>query len=102
MAVAFADKYEAQYGAHTLTQFAGDAYGAWMLLDSAVARALKGGAKPGTPEFRKALRDALESTRDLAVPNGVFNISKDDHQGFDERARVMGVVKNGRFSYAGQ
>ena len=53
VAVAFADKYEAQYGAHTLTQFAGDAYGAWMLLDSAVARALKGGAKPGTPEFRK-------------------------------------------------
>ena len=38
VAVAFADKYEAQYGAHTLTQFAGDAYGAWMLLDSAVAR----------------------------------------------------------------
>ncbi|MFG0227616.1 ABC transporter substrate-binding protein [Achromobacter sp. 413638] len=102
VAVAFADKYEAQYGAHTLTQFAGDAYGAWMLLDSAVARALKGGAKPGTSEFRKALRDALESTRDLAVPNGVFNISKEDHQGFDERARVMGVVKNGRFSYAGQ
>ena len=63
---------------------------------------LKGGPKPGTPEFRKALRDALESTRNLAVPNGVFNISKDDHQGFDERARVMGVVKNGRFSYAGQ
>ena len=53
VAVAFADKYEAQYGAHTLTQFAGDAYGAWMLLDSAVARALKGGAKPGTPEFRR-------------------------------------------------
>ena len=76
MAVAFADKYEAQYGAHTLTQFAGDAYGAWMLLDSAVARALKGGAKLRTPEFRKALRDALESTRDLAVPNGVFNISR--------------------------
>ena len=37
---------------------------------------LKGGPKPGTPEFRKALRDALESTRNLAVPNGVFNISR--------------------------
>ena len=100
VAVAFADKYEKQYGAHTLTQFAGDAYGAWMLLDSAVARALKTGARPGTPEFRAALRDALESTRGLIVPNGVLNISKTDHQGFDERARVMGVVKDGRFSYA--
>ncbi|SAI56576.1 amino acid-binding periplasmic protein [Bordetella ansorpii] len=102
VAVEFADKYEAQYGANTLTQFAGDAYGAWMLLDSAVGRALKTGAKPGTPEFRKALRDALESTKDLIVPNGVLNISAKDHQGFDERARVMGVVRNGRFSYAGQ
>lgn len=102
VAVEFADKYEAQYGANTLTQFAGDAYGAWILLDSAVARALKTGAKPGTPEFRAALRDALENTRDLTVPNGVLNISAENHQGFDERARVMGVVRNGRFSYAGQ
>ena len=70
VAVAFADKYEAQYGAHTLTQFAGDAYGAWMLLDSAVARARKTGAKPGTPAFRAALRDALENTRDLIVTMG--------------------------------
>ncbi|MVW71226.1 ABC transporter substrate-binding protein [Bordetella sp. 15P40C-2] len=100
VAVGFADKYEAQYGANTLTQFAGDAYGAWMLLDSAVGRALKTGAKPGTPEFRAALRDALEDTRDLVVPNGVLNISKTDHQGFDERARVMGVIRDGRFSYA--
>lgn len=102
VAVAFADKYEAQYGANTLTQFAGDAYGAWMLLDSAASRALKTGAKPGTLEFRNALRDALENTRDLIVPNGVLNLSKIDHQGFDERARVMGRVRDGRFSYAGQ
>lgn len=100
VAVEFADKYEQQYGPNTLTQFAGDAYGAWMLLDSAVSRALKTGAKPGTPEFRLALRDALENTRDLVVPNGVLIITKDNHQGFDERARVMGTVKNGRFSYA--
>ncbi|CAM4058647.1 ABC transporter substrate-binding protein [Bordetella tumulicola] len=100
VAVAFADKYEAQYGPNSLTQFAGDAYGAWMLLDSAVGRALKTGAKPGTPAFRTALRDALESTTNLIVPNGVLNITKSDHQGFDERARVMGVIRDGRFSYA--
>ncbi|MFQ1062236.1 ABC transporter substrate-binding protein [Bordetella trematum] len=102
VALAFADKYEAQYGPNTLTQFAGDAYGAWVLLDSAVGRALETGAKPGTPAFRQALRDALENTRDLAVPNGVLNITPTDHQGFDERARVMGVIKDGKFSYAGQ
>lgn len=101
VALSFADKYEAQYGRNTLTQFAGDAYGAWMLLDSAAGRALKTGAKPGTPEFRKALRDALETTRDLVVPNGVLNISAQNHQGFDERARVMGIIKDGKFGYAG-
>jgi len=101
VAVDFADQYEAQYGRDTVTQFAGDAYGAWMLLDSAAGRALKSGARPGTPEFRRALRGAIEETRGLVVPNGVLDISPQNHQGFDERARVMGVVRNGRFSYAG-
>lgn len=102
VAVDFADKYEAQYGPNTLTQFAGDAYGAWMVLDSAATRALKTGAKPGTVEFRVALRDALENTPELIVPNGVLNITKTDHQGFDQRARVMGVIRKGKFSYADQ
>ncbi len=100
VALEFADRYEAQYGPNSLTQFAGDAWGAWMLLDSAVARALKSGAKPGTPEFRVALRDALEDTRNLTVPNGVLNISAQDHQGFDERARVMATIRDNKFSYA--
>ena len=99
VALEFADRYEGRYGPNTLTQFAGDAWGAWMLLDSAVGRALKSGAKPGTPEFRAALRDAIESTRDLTVPNGVLNISPNDHQGFDERARVMATIKDGKFAY---
>ena len=102
VALEFADRYEARYGPNTLTQFAGDAWGAWMLMDSAVARALKTGAKPGTPEFRVALRDAIENTRDLIVPNGVLNIGPNDHQGFDERARVMATIKDGKFAYGQQ
>jgi branched-chain amino acid transport system substrate-binding protein len=101
-AVAFADSYEARYGAGTLTQFGGDAYGAWRLLDDAVSRALKTGAQPGTPAFRLALKEALENTRDLAVPNGVLTITPQDHQGFDARARVMATVKGGKFSYLGE
>ncbi len=100
VALEFADRYEGRYGPHTLTQFAGDAWGAWMLLDSAVTRALKTGAKPSTVEFRRALRDALENTKDLIVPNGVLNVTALDHQGFDERARVMATIRDGKFSYA--
>ncbi len=101
VAVEFVDRYEAQFGKGSVTQFAGDAWGAWLLLDDASKRALQTGAKPGTEAFRTALRDALESTRDLTVPNGVLNISAQDHQGFDERSRVMGVIRDGRFSYEG-
>ena len=100
VAVAFADKYEAQYGANTLTQFAGDAYGAYLLLDSAVTRALQTGAEPGSEAFRVALRDALQSTQELVVPNGVLNITPENHQGFDTRSRVMGIIKDGKFTYA--
>src|SRR3546814_5495470 len=55
VAVAFADKYEAQHGPHTLTQFAGDAYGAWMLLDSAVGRAPKR-SEEHTSELQSLIR----------------------------------------------
>ena len=101
VALDFVTRYEAKYGPDTVTQFAGDAWGAWLLLDDASRRALKSGAQPGTPAFRAALRDAIESTHNLTVPNGVLNLSAQDHQGFDQRARVMGVVRNGKFAYAG-
>ena len=100
VALEFTDRYEAQHGPNTMTQFAGDAMGAWMLLDNAVARALKSGAKPSTIEFRQALREALENTQNLTVPNGVLNVTPQDHQGFDQRARVMATIKDGKFSYA--
>ena len=100
VALDFTERYEAVHGRNTLTQFAGDAWGAWQMLDGAVERALKGGAKPGTPEFRAALRDELEQTHELTVPNGVLNLSAENHQGFDERARVMATIKDGAFVYA--
>jgi len=102
VAVEFVDRYEAKFGPGSVTQFAGDAWGAWMLLDDAVRRALQKGAKPGTPEFRAALRDAIESTSNLTVPNGVLNLKVSDHQGFDERSRVMGIVRDGKFAYEGE
>lgn len=101
VALDFTQKYEAKYGSNSATQFAGDAYGAWMVADQAVARALQRGVKPGTVEFRRALRDEIEQTKELTVPNGVLNITKKDHQGFDHRAAVLGEIKDGKFQYAG-
>ncbi|MDR5802858.1 ABC transporter substrate-binding protein [Caballeronia sp. LZ001] len=100
-ALAFVSAYEEKYGKSTVTQFAGDAAGVYPRLQDAVARALKT-AKPGTKEFRVALRSELEHAHELVVPNGVVNTSATDHVGLDQRASVMGVIKDGQFTYLSQ
>jgi branched-chain amino acid transport system substrate-binding protein len=69
-----------------------------MLMQVAVAQALKK-AKPGTAEFRTALRDALENTKEVNGAHGIFNMSTTDHLGLDQRARVMVKVENGAWKY---
>jgi branched-chain amino acid transport system substrate-binding protein len=100
-ALAFVNAYEAKYGPGSVTQFAGDAAGVYPRLQDAVARALKT-AQPGTPAFRVALRDELEHAHELVVPNGVVNTSAKDHVGLDQRASVMGIIKDGKFTYLSQ
>jgi branched-chain amino acid transport system substrate-binding protein len=99
VALDFTRRYEAAYGPDSVTQFAADAWGAWMLIANAVPAALKAG-KPGTPQFRAALRDAIEATHELTVPQGVINMSAKDHVGLDQRSRVMGKIQGGKFNYA--
>jgi branched-chain amino acid transport system substrate-binding protein len=99
LAVDFTQRYEAAYGADTMTQFSADAWGAWMLIGNAVPQALKT-ARPGTREFREALRTALENTTNLTVPQGVINMNPKDHVGLDQRSRVMGRIMGNRFTYA--
>jgi branched-chain amino acid transport system substrate-binding protein len=100
-ALAFVNAYEAKYGQGTVTQFAGDAAGVYPRLRDALARALKT-AQPGTKAFRVALRDELEHAHELVVPNGIVNTSAKDHVGLDQRASVMGIVRNGAFTYLSQ
>jgi branched-chain amino acid transport system substrate-binding protein len=69
-----------------------------MLLDRAMPLAIKAGA-PGTPEFRRALRDALEGTKNFADTNGLVNMSATDHIGLDQRARVMVEISDGKWVY---
>ena len=93
-ALDYVNKYEAVHGAGSISSFGGHAWDAAMLLSSAAPLALKK-AQPGTKEFRAALRDALENTKNVAASHGVFNMSPEDHLGLDQRARVMVRVENG-------
>lgn len=98
-ALEYKNKYEAEYGEGTINTFGGHMWDAGMLIAEAIPAALEAGAKPGTPEFRAALRDAIEQVTDLPVSQGVINMSATDHAGFDERARVMVKVVDGKWTY---
>ena len=93
-ATEYVTKYEALYGKGSVSTFGGHAWDAGVLMQAAVVLALKK-AQPGTPEFRSALRDALEATKELHGVHGIFNMSATDHLGLDQRARVMVKVENG-------
>ncbi|TRZ89625.1 MAG: ABC transporter substrate-binding protein [Rhodocyclaceae bacterium] len=92
----YVQKYEAAYGAGSVSTFGAHAWDAGLLLANAIPIALKKG-NPGSKEFRAALRDALETTKELAGAHGVFNMSPQDHLGFDQRARVMVQIKDGKW-----
>jgi branched-chain amino acid transport system substrate-binding protein len=90
----FTKRYESTFGAGTRNAFAGYAYDGMLLLNAAVPAALKK-AKPGTAEFREALRVALENVRNVVGTHGVYNMNPQNHNGLDERARVVVHVENG-------
>ena len=91
-------KYEAAYGKGSVSTFGAHAWDAGLLMSAAVPVALKK-AQPGTPAFRAALRDALESVKELPGAHGIFNMSPADHLGMDQRARVMVKIEGGTWKY---
>ncbi len=87
--------YEKRFGSKPST-FGANTWDAGLMLERAIPIALKSG-KPGTAAFRSALRDALESEKDVVGCQGVFNMSATNHNGMDERARVLVTIRGGRF-----
>lgn len=96
VAVDFVAKYEKAFGAGSRNQFAGHAYDAQITLEKIIPMALKK-AKPGTPEFRAALKDAMETMGRTVFSHGVMNWTKDDHWGYTMETGVMLKVADGKF-----
>lgn len=94
VALDYVTRYEAMYGKGSATTFGAHSWDAAILLQNAVPQALKV-AKPGTREFRAAMRDALEGARNVVGAHGVYNMSAQDHVGLDQRSRVMVVIEQG-------
>ena len=95
VATQYIDEYKKLNGEAPAT-FGANVYDAGLLLAGAVPKAEKAG-KPGTPEFRSALRDALEQTKELVGTQGVYNMTPQDHSGFDARGRELITIKDGQF-----
>lgn len=91
--------YEAKYGPNSRSQFAGHSYDAFEILKRVIPVALKT-AKPGTPEFREAIRQALLTEREIAASQGVYNFTEKDRYGLDERSRILLTVKDGKYVLA--
>jgi branched-chain amino acid transport system substrate-binding protein len=94
VALEYVTGYEQMYGARPPI-FGAGIYDAGLLLQHAIPVALKKG-KPGTQEFRTALRDALEKANVVAT-HGVFVMNAHDHNGLDNRARVMVRIENDKW-----
>jgi len=92
----FVRSFEAIAGKGQKNQFAGHSYDFAVVMEKAVPLAMKK-AKPGTAEFRVALRDTLETMGRTVLSHGVMNWSKTDHWGYTNETGIMTVVQNGEF-----
>ena len=94
LATDYVRRYEAMYGQGTVATFGAHVFDAMIMLKTAIPVALLT-AKPGTPAFRAALRDALEIAYGLVLTHGISEMTAADHNGFDERARVLVTIQGG-------
>lgn len=91
-AMEYVKAYEAKFGPRNF--FGSLAWNATKIIEAAIPKALKV-AKPGTEQFRAALRDAIESTKGLRAAGAVISMSKTDHTGINDLGMCLLRVENG-------
>lgn len=99
--LAYKAAYEKAYGVGSVATFGGHAWDAGQMLQHAIPEALKKG-QPGSQAFRSALRDALENIKELPISHGIMNTSPTNHNGLDQRARVMVQITDGKWKLLGE
>ena len=92
----FSERYEKVFGAGTRSLFASNMYDLGLILQASVPVALKQ-ARPGTPEFRLALKNAIESMPTVISPKGKLRYTASNHWGRDDDARMLVTVTDGKW-----
>ena len=96
VALEFRDIYQKTVGEPTRDAFSAYAFDGYLIFADAAKRALAK-AKPGTPEFRAALRDALFEIKELAGTHAIYSFKPGEFYGVDQRARVMVHLEKGEW-----
>ena len=94
VAMAHVTAWEKLYGPNSRNPFAGHAYDASIILQKIVPVALKK-AKPGTADFRGALKAALESAGPIPLYHGTVNYTATNHAGYTDDTGVILKIVNG-------
>ena len=98
LSLAFRASYLKVNGAETPDGFSAYSFDAWLIFTEAAKRAMAK-AKPGTPEFRTALKDEIFATKELAGVHAIYNFKPDSAYGVDERSLVLVRLSNGTWKY---
>jgi len=97
VALAFRAAFEKANGEAPTDSFSSYSFDGWLVFVDAAKRALATGAKPGSPEFRTSLREALFTTKELAGTQGVYSYTPADRHGVDARARILVQIEDGKY-----
>jgi branched-chain amino acid transport system substrate-binding protein len=94
--LAFKRAHEQANGVPSNDGFSAYSFDAWLIFIDAAKRALAK-AKPGTPEFRTLLREAIYSTSGVVGTHGVYTYRPESHLGTDRRALVLVKLEQGQW-----
>ena len=86
--------WEKLYGPNSRNPCAGHAYDASVILQKIIPIALKT-AKPGTKEFRGALKAALENAGPIPLFHGTVNYTATNHAGYTDETGIIMQIVNG-------
>jgi branched-chain amino acid transport system substrate-binding protein len=97
VALDFRAAFEKANGEPPTDSFSSYSFDGWLVFVDAAQRALAAGAKPGSPEFRTALRQALFTTKEVVGTQGVYTYTPADRHGVDDRSRILVQIEDGKY-----
>ncbi len=92
----YVTRFESTYGPNSRSLFGATAWDVFSMLRQ-VTGAIPKTIRPGTPEYRAAIRDGMENLKNFVSAEGYFNMSPKDHNGVDASCQVLVRVENGRW-----